>query len=55
MTDWRKLAAGINPPIPSDAVEKAAPVLEALEAAFTPLRETIPPGADVWSGPEDCE
>lgn len=53
MTDYRKLAAALEPPIPAADVEKAAPILEALEKSFAPLRASIPEGADVWTGPED--
>jgi hypothetical protein len=55
MTDWRKLAAAADPPIPAADAEKAASVLEAWEAAFRPLVASIPPGTDVWSGPEEAE
>lgn len=54
MTDWKQLAAAADPPIPSLDAQKAAPILEALEAAFRPLAAAIPAGADVWSGPEDA-
>lgn len=53
MTDWRKLASAADPPIPAEDIERAVPVLEALEAAFRPLAASIPAGADVWTGPED--
>ena len=53
MTDYRKLAASLEPPIPSADLEKIVPVLEALEKSFAPLRASIPEGADVWTGPED--
>lgn len=52
MTDFRKIAEGIDPRI---EVDKILPVMEDLEKAFTPLVKTIPAGADVWSGPEDGE
>ena len=55
MTDFRKLAASLNPAIPVADVEKIAPVLEALEKSFAPLRASIPTGANVWTGPEDFE
>ena len=54
MTDWKKLAAAMDPPIPAADVEKIVPTLEALETAFRPLQRTIPAGADVWTGPEDA-
>jgi hypothetical protein len=52
MTDWTKVAAGVDPAI---EVEKIRPVLEALENAFQPLVKSIPAGAEVWTGPEDVE
>lgn len=54
MTDWKKLAAALDPPIPPADAERIAPILESLEAAFRPLQKTIPPGADLWTGPEDA-
>jgi len=51
MTDWKKIAAALDPPIPAADVEKLAPVLEALEEAFRPLQRSLPHGADVWTGP----
>jgi hypothetical protein len=53
MTDWKKIAAALEPPIPAEDIEKAVPILEALEATFRTLQRTIPPGADIWSGAED--
>ena len=53
MTDWRKIAAALDPPIPAADIEKIVPTLDALEAAFRPLQQTIPAGAGVWTGPED--
>jgi hypothetical protein len=55
MTDYRKLAAALEPPIPAADVERIVPVLEALEKSFAPLRASIVEGADVWTGPEDYE
>ncbi len=55
MTDFRKLAASIEPAIPAADVEKIVPVLEALEKSFAPLRASIPTGTNVWTGPEDFE
>ena len=42
MTDWRLAAAARCPEIPAAEVERIAPVLEALEAAFVPLAAHIP-------------
>jgi hypothetical protein len=55
MTDFRKLGAALEPPIPAADIDKIVPVLEALEKTFAPLRSSIPAGADVWTGPEDPE
>jgi hypothetical protein len=41
-TDWRLAAAARCPEIPAAEVERIAPVLEALEAAFAPLAARIP-------------
>jgi hypothetical protein len=53
MTDWRKTAAALDPPIPEPDIEKLLPVMEALESAFHPLQVTLTPESDVWTGPED--
>jgi hypothetical protein len=53
MTDWKKAAASLDPPIPEPDVEKLLPVMIALEAAFRPLERTLTPESDVWTGPED--
>ena len=55
MTDWKKIAAALDPPIPAANVDKFAPTIEGLEKSFTPLLGSIPAGADVWTGPEDVE
>ena len=52
MTDWKKVAAGVDPAIEA---EKIAPVLESLEKSYAPLVRSIPEGADIWSGLEDAE
>jgi hypothetical protein len=54
MTDYKKLAAALQPPIPEADVEKIIPTLQALEKSFRALREKIPSGADLWTGPEDA-
>jgi hypothetical protein len=46
--DWRKIAAGMAPDIPAEDVEKIVPIMETLERAFEPLRDSIPPGTDMW-------
>jgi len=50
MTDWKKAAAALDPPIPEPDVEKLLPVMNALEAAFRPLQRTLTPEDDVWTG-----
>jgi hypothetical protein len=55
MTDWRKTAAALDPPIPDADIEKLLPVIEALEAAFRPLERTLTRESDVWTGPEDVD
>jgi hypothetical protein len=53
MTNWKTLAAALDPPIPEPDLEKLAPVMEALEAAFRPMQRTLTAESDVWTGPED--
>jgi hypothetical protein len=53
MTDWKRIAAALDPPIPEADVEKLLPVMNALEAAFRPLQRSLTPESDVWTGPED--
>jgi hypothetical protein len=55
MTDWKQVSRALNTSIPDAQLERIAPTLEQLEAAFRPLTKTIPHGADVWTGPEDAE
>lgn len=52
MTDFRRLAVALEPPIPAANIERIAPILDALETSFAPLRASIPQGADVWT--PDC-
>ncbi len=49
MTDWKKIAGSIDPPIPAAEADRIVPVLEALEAVFRPQTLTIPQGAGVWA------
>jgi hypothetical protein len=42
MKDWRAMAKAMDLGIPPEDLEKISPVLEGLEAAFAPLRGTIP-------------
>ncbi len=53
MTDWKKTAAALDPPIPEADVEKLLPVMEALEKAFRPLQQRLTAESEVWTGPED--
>lgn len=53
MTDWKRVAAALDPPIPDADIENLLPVVEALEASFRPLQATLTPADDVWTGPED--
>jgi hypothetical protein len=53
MPDWKRAAAALDPPIPEADVEKLLPVMNALEAAFRPLQQTLTGESDVWTGPED--
>jgi len=55
MTDFKKTAAALDPPIPESAIEKLLPVMDALEAQFRPLQTTLTPESDVWTGPEDMQ
>lgn len=55
MTNWKNTAAALDPPIPESALEKALPVIEALEAAFRPLQRALNAESDVWTGPEDAQ
>jgi len=49
MTNWKALAAAIDPPVPEDALPKVTPVLEALEAALEPMVEALPIDTLPWS------
>jgi len=53
MTDWKARAAAANPPVPEEILERVVPPLEALEAAFHPLKQRIPPDELAWNGPYD--
>ena len=53
MPDWRAIAKAVNPPVPQELLPQVIPPLEALEAAFRPLVQNIPPDALPWTGPED--
>jgi len=53
MTDLKALAAAMDPPVPEELLPQVIPPLEALEAAFRPLVQDIPPDTLLWTGPED--
>jgi hypothetical protein len=40
--DWNLIANGIAPDIPKPELEKVVNVLQALEAQFAPLRQSLP-------------
>jgi hypothetical protein len=40
--DWKAAAQAFAPDIPADAIERIAPSLDKLEAAFGPLATKIP-------------
>jgi len=52
MTDWKRVAAALDPPIPDADVEKLVPVMDALEDAFGPLKGFLTPEDDIWRGAE---
>ena len=43
MRDWKLVAAGYRLNIPAEDMERIEPVLDALEDAFRPLVQAIPP------------
>jgi hypothetical protein len=43
MRNWKLIAMASDFDIPEDRLERIAPVLDALEAAFRPLVNDIPP------------
>jgi len=53
MTDLKALAASLGPPVPEELLPQVIPPLEALEAAFRPLVQNVPPDTLMWTGPED--
>jgi len=55
MSDWKAISKALNTGIPDDQLDRIAPTLDQLEAAFRPLQKTIPHGADVWTTQEDVE
>ncbi len=55
MTDWKALAAAVEPPVPDDLLPEVIPALEKLEAAFRDLERGIPPDTMAWTGPEGLD
>jgi len=53
MTDLKKLAAALDPPVPEELLPQVIPPLEALETAFRPLMQNIPADTPMWTGPEE--
>ena len=53
MTDLKLLAASMDPPVPEELLPQVIPPLEALEAAFRPLVQSVPADTLMWTGPED--
>jgi len=49
LTDWKALAAALDPPVPEAALPKVTPILEALETALEPLAEALPTDTLPWS------
>jgi len=48
-TDWEKIAAALDPPVPSEDFEKIVPVLEAIEPVLRRLQKSLTPDADLWT------
>jgi hypothetical protein len=55
MTNWKALAAALDPPVGEEDLKRIVPTLEKLEAAFRPHQGSIPLDGLMWIGPEDLE
>ena len=44
--DWRRIAQANRLEIPDADLDRIAPTLEAMEAAFRPLAQALPPDTD---------
>jgi hypothetical protein len=55
MTNWKEVAAGVDPPVGEEDLNRIVPVLEKLEAAFRSHQSAIPVDGLMWTGPEDVE
>ena len=53
MTNWKTLAAALDPPIPEELLADVLSPLETLEAAFRPLVSDLSSDTLPWTGPED--
>jgi len=48
MTDWKAISKALQTGIPDDQLDRIVPILEQLERVWTPLRESIPAGTEMW-------
>jgi hypothetical protein len=55
MTNWKVLAAALDPPVGEEDLKRIVPALEKMEAAFREHQTAIPVDALMWAGPEDVE
>ena len=49
MTDWNKIADGLNAGIPATQMTLIRPTLDGLETAFRPLIPTLTPADDFFA------
>lgn len=49
MTDWKRLAEAVDPPIPGDQAARIAPRLEKLKSDLDELVERLPIDTLPWS------
>ena len=54
MTNWKMLAAAVDPPVPEQGLEGLIPVLEALSLRLAELNATLPIATPMWPGPEEA-
>ena len=47
MSDWKKIAEGLNAGIPDEQMEAIRPTLDGLEKSFHPLTLTLTPEDDI--------
>jgi len=48
-TDWKKIGAALDPPVPAEDLETIAPVLDAIESVLRRLQRSLPADADLWT------